>query len=150
MALTDQKRRYAAYRLTGMPKTQAAIAAGCPEKTAKQAACRYERDSDVLALMGGPIPVEQTHKYHTAPKTPETGPSEVELPPCDDPIEFFKQIANNPSVALAGRLDAAKAWALYTCSKPAAAGKKDEQEAAAKKAAKGKFQAATAPLRAVK
>lgn len=150
MALTDQKRRYAAYRLTGMPKTKAAVAAGCPEKTAKQAACRYERDPDVLALMGGALPVEEAHKYRLEPKPAENPPQEVELPPCEDPIEFFKMVANNPGISISGRLAAAKEWALYTCSKPAAAGKKSEQEDAAKQAAKGKFKAAPAPLRAVK
>ncbi len=43
MALTEQKRRYAAARLSGMGKKAAAIEAGCPERTAAQAASRYEK-----------------------------------------------------------------------------------------------------------
>jgi phage terminase small subunit len=52
MALTEQKRRYAEARMSGASKKEAAIAAGCPEKTASQAASRYEKDPDVLAAIG--------------------------------------------------------------------------------------------------
>ena len=91
MALTEQKRRYAAARLAGLGKKAAAIEAGCPEKTAAQAASRY-----------------------TDPKL---------------------------------RLEAGKAWAAYTVSKPGEKGKKEEREEAAAKASGGRFSSAPPPPR---
>ncbi len=145
MALTDQKRRYAAARLAGMKKKEAAIEAGCPAKTASQAASRYEKDPDVLAAMGRSVAVEP--KRNTLP--PQVDPDQYIPDQVDDPVEFFKNMTNDLEADPRLRLDAAKAWAQFTVAKPGEKGKKDEKAKAADEAAKGRFGMAPPPLRAV-
>lgn len=145
MALTEQKRRYAAARLSGMPKKAAAIEAGCPEKTASQAASRYEKDADVLAAMGRAV-VAQANKQEVTAEDPDPYiPAQA-----DEPLAFFRGVMNDLVADPKLRLDAAKALAQYTLAKPGEAGKKEEKAAAAKRASGGKFSSAPPPLRAVK
>lgn len=90
MALTEQKRRYAAARLSGLGKKASALEAGCPEKTASQAASRYEKDPDVLALMARTVAVEESKQEKPA------GGVDAHIPAAaDDPLEFFKSMMNN-------------------------------------------------------
>lgn len=145
MALTEQKRRYADARLSGLTKKEAAIEAGCPAKTASQAASRYEKDPDVQAAMGRTIAV-QAKKIDEPAADPDTYiPGQV-----DDPLEFFKNVTNDLEAEPKLRLDAAKAWAQYTLTKPGEAGKKEDKAKAAKDAGQGRFAAAPPPLFAVK
>jgi phage terminase small subunit len=145
VALTEQKRRYAAARLSGKGKKESAIEAGCPEKTASQAASRYEKDPDVLAAMGRIEKVE-AEKNRAAPGSDEDTyiPAQV-----DDPVEFFKSMTNDLMADPKLRLDAAKAWASFTLAKPGEKGKKEEKQEKAEAAGK-KFQSAPPPLKRVK
>lgn len=146
MALTEQKRRYAAARLSGMPKKQAAIAAGCPEKTASQAASRYEKDPDVQSAMGRQVAAEarKTEQPSSADPDPYI-PSQV-----DDPVAFFKQVTNDLEADPKLRLDAAKAWAQFTVAKPGEKGKKEERQEKAEQAGKsGRFGLRKGHLKAV-
>ncbi len=146
MALTEQKRRYAAARLSGMGKKAAAIEAGCPEKTAAQAASRYEKDTDVQAAMGRAVVAEATKT-----QAPPSADTDTYIPaPADDPIAFFKSVMNDLAADPKLRLDAATRLAQFTIAKPGEKGKKEEKAAAAKSAGTGKFASAPAPLRAVK
>lgn len=145
MALTEQKRRYADARLSGLAKKEAAIAAGCPEKTASQAASRYEKDPDVQAAMGRTIAVQAKRANEPAVDPDTYIPGQA-----DDPLEFFKKMTNDLEADPKLRLDAAKAWAQYTLSKPGDTGKKEGKETAAEEASKGRFGTAPPPLRAVK
>lgn len=135
MALTDQKRRYAEARLAGMPKKQAAIEAGCPEKTAAQAASRYEKDPDVLAAMSRTVAVEERKK--TPP--PDLDPDTHIPAPADDPLEFMRNFMNDLNAEPKLRLDAAKALASFTVSKPGEKGKKEQVQEAAEQVATGRF-----------
>ncbi|WP_349573114.1 terminase small subunit [Azotobacter salinestris] len=145
MALTEQKRRYAAARLSGLSKKAAAIEAGCPEKTAAQAASRYEKDPDVQAAMGRQVAAESKRTQEAPPADPDPYiPGQV-----DDPVAFFRQVTNDLEADPKLRLDAAKAWAQFTVAKPGEKGKKEEQADAAKKAG-NKFGSTPPPLRAVK
>lgn len=145
MALTDQKRRYAEARLAGMGKKESAIAAGCPEKTAAQAASRYEKDPDVLAAMSRTVAVEERKK--TPP--PELDPDTHIPATADDPLEFMKQFMNDLNAEPKLRLDAAKALAAFTVAKPGEQGKKDQKADAAKKASAGRFGQSAPPRLAV-
>jgi phage terminase small subunit len=145
MALTEQKRRYAAARLSGMGKKAAAIEAGCPEKTAAQAASRYEKDPDVQAAMGRQLKVAEKKVAAASVDADPYIPARS-----DDPLEFMRQIMNDLVADPKLRLDAAKALAGFTIAKPGEKGKKEEKADAAKSAATGKFASAPAPLRAVK
>jgi len=135
MALTDQKRRYAAARLAGTSKKQAAIEAGCPEKTAAQAASRLEKDPDVLAAMSRTAAVEERKK--TAP--PEVDPNPHIPAPAGDPLEFMRSMMNDLEAEPKLRLDAAKALAAFTVSKPGEKGKKEQVQEAAEQVATGRF-----------
>ncbi|HEP8420928.1 hypothetical protein IPC72_25555 [Pseudomonas aeruginosa] len=146
MALTEQKRRYAAARLSGMGKKAAAIEAGCPERTAAQAASRYEKDPDVQAAMGRQLKAAEKKVSATSVDTDPYIPARS-----DDPLEFMRQMMNDLEADPKLRLDAAKSLAAFTVAKPGDKGKKEERADAAKSAGK-KFGATPPPghLRAVK
>lgn len=135
MALTDQKRRYADARLAGMGKKQAAIEAGCPEKTAAQAASRYEKDPDVIAAMSRTVAVQERKK--AAP--PEVDPNPHIPATAADPLEFMRQMMNDLEAEPKLRLDAAKALAAFTVAKPGEKGKKEQVQEAAEQVATGRF-----------
>ena len=144
MALTEQKRRYAAARLSGLGKKAAAIEAGCPEKTAAQAASRYEKDPYVQAAMGRTLKVNEEKVSSTSAEPDPYIPAKS-----DDPLEFMRQMMNDLEADPKLRLDAAKSLASFTVAKPGEKGKKDEKAEAAKQAGR-KFGATPPPLRAVK
>ena len=149
MALTDQKRRYAAARLAGLGKKAAAIEAGCPEKTAAQAASRYEKDPDVIAAIAR---LNMAEKPAAAPtqKTNAQPMQDMEpgiIPPAEDPLTFMRAVMNDLFTDPKLRLDAAKALAAFTLAKPGEKGKKEEREEAAKKASGGRFSSAPPPPR---
>lgn len=152
MALTEQMRRYAEARLSGKPKKAAAIAAGCPEKTASQAASRYEKSPDVMAFLGRKAEADKIRAERGIKEDkPNVDPSPYIPGQYEDPIDFMKAMTNDLEAEPKLRLEAAKAWASFTKGKPGEAGKKDQQKAAAEKAAKGKFRSAAPPsLKAVK
>ncbi|MGP8812141.1 terminase small subunit [Pseudomonas aeruginosa] len=131
MALTEQKRRYAAARLSGMGKKAAAIEAGCPEKTAAQAASRYEKDSDVQAAMGRKLKVAEKKVAATS-----VDPDPYIPVRSDDPLEFMRQMMNDLEADPKLRLDAAKALAGFTIAKPGEKGKKEERQEKAEEAGK--------------
>jgi phage terminase small subunit len=135
VALTDQKRRYAAARLAGSSKKQAAIEAGCPEKTAAQAASRYEKDPDVMAAMSRTVAVQERQK--SAP--PQVDPDPHIPAQAGDPLEFMRRMMNDLEADPKLRLDAAKALAGFTVSKPGEKGKKEQVKEAAEQVASGRF-----------
>ncbi|EOX9008959.1 terminase small subunit [Pseudomonas aeruginosa] len=131
MALTEHKRRYAAARLSGMGKKAAAIEAGCPEKTAAQAASRYEKDPDVQAAMGRQLKVAEKKVAATSVDPDPYIPARS-----DDPLEFMRQMMNDLEADPKLRLDAAKALAGFTIAKPGEKGKKEERQEKAEEAGK--------------
>lgn len=135
MALTEQKRRYADARLSGLSKKESAIQAGCPEKTASQAASRLEKDPEVQAAMGRSTAVKSAVKA----VTPTGDPDPYVPQAADDPLEFFKGMMNDLGADPKLRLDAAKALASFTVSKPGEKGKKEQVQEAAEQVASGRF-----------
>jgi phage terminase small subunit len=148
--LTKQKRLYADARLSGLGKKASAIAAGCPEKTACQAASRYEKDPDIQAAMGRSVIVQAAKEKKVDEPTVDL---DAYIPTAEeDPLKFLAAIMLDPEAEPRLRFDAAKALASFTVSKPGEKGKKEDKAEAAKVASKGRFAAAPAPgqLRAVK
>ncbi|EOZ4999722.1 terminase small subunit [Pseudomonas aeruginosa] len=131
MALTEQKRRYAAARLSGLGKKAAAIEAGCPERTAAQAASRYEKDPDVQAAMGRQLKVAERKVAATSADPDPYIPARS-----DDPLEFMRQVMNDLEADPKLRLDAAKSLAAFTVAKPGEKGKKEERQEKAEQAGK--------------
>lgn len=131
--LTDQRRRYAEARAKGWGKREAAIYAGCPPKTATQAAARLERNEAVqmaiAAITGGqPLPIPSPTPQRSpviAEKrvTIDTPPPPVEedpLPQTDDPIVFMTAVMNCPRAPINERNKAAMKLAdLAAKAKPA-------------------------------
>lgn len=149
--LTQKKRLYAEARMSGLNMTAAAIAAGCPEKTAQPAGSRYEKDADVIAYIKrakAPKPAEPEPIAAVQAPAPQPEPPKMPLR-FEDPLEFLRHVTNDAAEDPRLRLDAAKAWASFTIAKPGEKGKKEEKAEAAKKVA-GRFTTAAAPLKAVK
>jgi len=146
--LTHKQRIYAEGRANGLSKKDAAIAAGCPEKSASQAASRYEKDPDIQAhvLRLGANPATEPAEKIQARATVQSGGT------FKCPLEYMRSVMNEIEEDPKLRLDAAKALASYTVSKPGEKGKKEERQAAADKVASGsgRFGVAPAPLKVVK
>lgn len=178
--LTHQQRLYAESRKDGLGKRAAAIAAGCPEATASQAASRYEKDQKVQEHMRrigfepvtkSTVKAEKPAKNKAIPK-PEKPKEKTKMPQTavqiaaekiaerslseekssfDCPLAYMASVMNDGVEDPKLRLDAAKALASFTVAKPGEKGKKEERQDAAKQvASSGRFSAAAAPLRSVK
>jgi phage terminase small subunit len=159
MALTSKKRAFIVAVREGASNKDAAIAAGCSEKTASAAGSRLAKDSDVvreLHKLDALFPVNAAVKPDVkasvktakperpvrvspavAPRTePKTSPSIVVD---DDPLSFFKSMMADEEMDPKLRLDAAKALASFTVSKPGEKGKKEQVQEAAEQVASGRF-----------
>lgn len=134
--LTDQKAKYADGRVRGMSKRDAAVFAGCPPKTAQNAASRYEKDPDVIEAMrrlnhGQDLPATAPAPAKT-PKRPVTPPADrpaaMDLPPLDpieplpvtdDPKVWLRALMNNETQPIKERNAAARKLAeLEAKAKP--------------------------------
>lgn len=152
--LTHQKRLYADARMQGKNRTQAAISAGCPAGTARQAGCRYEKDQDVVAYFArhgfdpkSPQEKPVREKKEKAAVVIERVEPEPEPEPVkaeyvgrtgrvyDDPLDFLKDVVNDQMEDPKIRLDAAKSWASYKHAKPGEVGKKEQKLKEAEKTA---------------
>lgn len=165
--LTQQQRLYAEFRKDGLGKRAAAIAAGCPDKTAAQAGSRYEKNADVQEHMRRIGFEPETARPEPKEKKPAPAPKRnaVELAAekiaersktvthgdYSCPLDYMASVMNDGVEDPKLRLDAAKALASFTVAKPGEKGKKEERQDAAKQvASSGRFSAAAAPLRSVK
>lgn len=161
--MTKQKQAYADARMLGLNFKDSAIAAGCPEKTAKQAGSRLEKDADVQAAIGRMVASRKKAKTkpvvkEVAPEPPQQlrplpVPDSVHIPAAihdGDPIAFMTAMMNDVEADPKLRLDAAKAKAMFTIAKPGDVGKKEQKEKDAGKVAGGRFSPAKPPLSVVK
>lgn len=151
MPLTKRKRLYADARLAGMGMKKAAIAAGCPDRTAQQAASRYEKDADVLAAMGrsvsaGGVKVAEPESKRHNVRAPTPDPDPYIPSDASGALEFLKGVMNDLEADPKLRIDAAKALASYTVAKPGphSKGKKEMTQDKAEDAFK-RFQPAGRP-----
>ena len=77
-------------------------------------------------------------------------PTPEAIPAVDDPLQWLLSAMKNPTLDDKLRVDAAKSLLPFMHAKKGEGGKKEEKLDAAKKAGKGRFAAAPAPLRMVK
>lgn len=138
MALTGKKRAFADAVLAGFSNKEAAIRAGFSEKTASAAGSRNVKDPDVKAYL------EERRKSAPGagaktPPAPLPPLDAIDIPATADPVEFLTKVMNEPAADLRLRIDAAKAMLPFKHKKLGEGGKKDEKDAAAKKAATGRF-----------
>lgn len=146
--LTKRKRLYAKARLDGKNQTDSAIFAGCPAKTAAQAASRYEKDPDVITLIGGADVVEKLPRGNTVPPNKEV----YRKPPAPsaegkgDSLDYLRRVMWDEAEETRYRLDAAKALAAYEHAKQGEKGKMELKKESAEKA-HSKFKQAAAPVK---
>lgn len=138
MALTGKKRAFADAVLAGFSNKEAAIRAGFSEKTASASGSRNVKDPDVKAYL------EERRKSAQgagpkAPPSPLPPLDAIDIPATADPVEFLTKVMNEPAADLRLRIDAAKAMLPFKHKKLGEGGKKDEKDAAAKKAGTGRF-----------
>ena len=144
MSLTLKQRKYAEARMTGLSKKEAAIAAGCPEKTASSNGTRMEKIPKVKDYLDRLKRIES-----------ETVPgSGYDIPPApaieadeyiEDPKDFLKKVMNDRLLDSKVRTQAAIALLPYDHQKLGETGKKEQKEQAAGEVVKGRFAPAAPP-----
>lgn len=180
MALTPKKRAFIAALRGGASNRDAAIAAGCPEKSASAAGSRLAKDPDVVAELAklralGQLPgdvkadVKERVKGSGSAAASDTPPAEPAEAPQSlegewgpagfdlsralshkDPKDFLLAVMNDMGTEAKLRVDAAKALMPFVHPRKGESGKKDQAQAKAEQAASGKFGARRGPLRSVK
>lgn len=153
--MTKRKKDYADARMRGLNQKDSAMAAGCPEKSAKQDGYRLEKDRDVQAVIGRVIASRKADKPELVEKVPRVKaekpepkparepkplpiPDDVYMPAPSakrDPLEFLAGVMNDMAADPKLRVDAAKALASFTVAKPGEKGKKEMANEKAEKVA---------------
>lgn len=144
MSLTNQQRLYAEARFAGFSKKDAALAAGCPEKTAAQAGSRLEKHPNVVAHLAR-LKANESDSNPVAGRDvfPEGIDKNTKF--YDDPMELLKSEMNNPLLDPKTRIQAATALLPYLHQKQGESGKKEKAEDAAQGAATGRFRMSAPP-----
>ncbi|MDX6913344.1 terminase small subunit [Hafnia paralvei] len=158
--LTGQKRKFALALMTGISQKAAAINAGYSEKSARSKGSQLAKDPEVIAFIGRKktekIEVDEVPVYRRNVNTPTVNPPEdkpekksQEFAAYDDPLEFLRDVMNDPTKDILTRKDAAKSMLPYIHPKKGEGGKKDARNAAAKAAAGASKFGAMAPPKLV-
>jgi phage terminase small subunit len=164
MALTPKKRAFIAAVREGASNKDAAIAAGCPEKTASAAGSRLAKDRDVIAelyKLNALHPVKanvKSVKATDAPGAPEAVAEGDDSNAFDlgralthrDPKDFLLAVMNDFESDAKLRVDAAKALMPFIHPRKGESGKKEVAKDKAAGAAQGKFGVRKGPLSVVK
>lgn len=140
MALTEKKKMFALAKHKGMDNKNAAMSAGCSEKTASAAATRFMKDQDVIDYLDRLSTAEPEQVVNHVVKPLTTNTTIKAAKQLADPLEFLESVYSDPVEDMALRVNAAKAALPYVHGKVAEKGKKEAKEDAAKAATKsGKF-----------
>ncbi|HGF9306065.1 phage-like protein [Acinetobacter baumannii] len=140
MALTEKKKAFALAKRKGKDNKEAAILAGCPEKTASAAGARLAKDPDVIAYLERleKATPEQVVKHDVKPLTTNTTIQAAKN--LADPLEFLESVYSDPIEDMALRVRAAQAALPYVHGKVAEKGKKETKAETAREGSKsGKF-----------
>ena len=140
MALTEKKKAFALAKRKGKDNKEAAILAGCPEKTASAAGARLAKDPDVIAYLERleKATPEQVVKHDIKPLTTNTTIESAKN--LADPLEFLESVYSDPVEDMALRVRAAQAALPYVHGKVAEKGKKETKAETAREGSKsGKF-----------
>jgi len=138
MSLTNQQRLYAEARFAGLCKKDAAMAAGCPEKSASQAGSRLEKHPNVVAHLAR-LKAKESDSVPGAGRDAVPPGVNLQAPVYDDPMDLLKAEMNNPLLDPKTRIQAASALLPYVHQKQGESGKKDKAEEAARGAVNGRF-----------
>lgn len=144
MSLTNQQRLYAEARFAGCNKKDAALAAGCPEKTASQAGSRLEKHPNVVEHLAR-LKANESDTVQGAGRDVLPPGVDVKAPFYDDPMDLLKAEMNNPLLDTKTRIQAASALLPYVHQKQGESGKKEKADDAARGVANGRFRSAPPP-----
>lgn len=153
MALTPKKRAFIEAVRGGASNKDAAIAAGCPEKTASAAGSRLAKDPDVVAellKLNALHPVKGDVKGVNArgPEQPaefagaDTEPAGFDLGKAlahRDPKDFLLAVMNDLGSEPKLRVDAAKALMPFVHQRKGEGGKKEQAKEKASQVGQGRF-----------
>ena len=148
MALTEKKKMFALAKHKGMDNKNAAMSAGCSEKTASAAATRFMKDQDVIDYLDRLSTAEPEQVVKHIVKPIATTSSIVHVKQLADPLEFLESVYSDPVEDMVLRVNAAKAALPYVHGKVAEKGKKETKADEAKQATNsGKFATLSAQLK---
>lgn len=149
MSLTIQQKKYAEARLQGLAIKDAALFAGCPNKTASQAGSRLEKHPNVIAYLAQ-LKNKESDANPIAGRDaiPASDVGIVEF--YEDPAELLRHAMNDQNLDHKTRIQAAVALLPYEHKKLGESGKKEDQGSAAKDAVKGRFSPSPPPVRQLK
>lgn len=130
--------------MQGLSVRDAAVAAGCPVKTAAQAGSRHEKHPNVLAHLARLKHLESETVPGSGRDTP---PPSVNLGAefFDDPKDLLRHAMNDRSLDPKTRIQAAVALLPFEHQKLGESGKKEKQDQAAEQVVSGRFAPAPAP-----
>lgn len=149
MALTGKKRVFADAVLAGRSNKDAAIEAGYSAATASAAGSRLVKEPPVAAYLASRRAAPAAAPAASA-KSPAPPSGDEDVDPLNgahyvDPMDFLAAAMNAPDLEMRQRIDSAKALMPFKHQKLGEGGKKDEKQAAAKSAAKGRFSPGAPP-----
>lgn len=144
MSLTVQQRKYAEARIDGSSIKEAALLAGCPEKSASQAGSRLEKHPSVIAHLAR-LKTKESDANPAAGRDTISPQVAASLDFYDDPADFLRHSMNDRSLDAKTRIQAAVALLPYEHKKLGESGKKEDQGVAAQDAVKGRFSPAPPP-----
>lgn len=151
MALTQQQSLYAEARFSGAGKREAALAAGCPAKTATQAAAKLEKHPNVIAHLA-------RLKHLESEESPAAGrdavPAGVDVELAgeffEDPKDLLRHAMNDRKLDPKTRIQAAVALLPFEHQRLSDGGKKQQQDKAAEDVVTGRFKPAAPPSQQLK
>lgn len=145
MSLTEQQRKYAEARMSGLSIKDSALAAGCPEKSASQAGSRLEKHPSVIAHLGRLKSVESDAVPGAGRDAPPPAGSSAAGQYFEDPKELLKHAMNDRTLDMKVRMQAAVALLPFEHQKLGESGKKEQKDVAAQGVAGGRFAPAEPP-----
>ncbi|MCY1399368.1 hypothetical protein D9M71_144200 [compost metagenome] len=130
--------------MAGLSIREAAIAAGCPEKSASQAGSRLAKHPNVLAHL---TRLKQTESDTVPGSGRDIPPPGIDLgdEPFDDPKELLRAAMNSRLLDPKTRIQAAVALLPYEHIRLGEGGKKEQKQQAAADVVTGRFSRAAPP-----
>lgn len=133
--------------MQGLSIREAAVAAGCPMKTASQAGSRLEKHPNVLAYLGRLKSIESDTVPAAGRDAAPAGGNEAAADFFADPKDMLKHAMNDRSLDMKARIQAAIALLPFEHQKLGESGKKEQRDTAAQGVAQGRFKPAAPPPR---
>ena len=148
--LTKLMKAYCDHRIAGLPRRAAALAAGYAEGPASSTATNLEANAKVQAYYKRKGFVPRPFNIQTPKQLAEIRLAELSAVPLadtrfTDPLVYMLAVMNDGESDPKLRLEASKALATFTVTKPGEKGIKAKRQEDAERVVGGKFAIGTAP-----